>query len=201
MTKTLLTSLLLLGAGATTAWATPFTGAGSPGALAVVNTGAFGAGATPVLGTAAATTTQLTLVGSDDASGTGCTGGVYEVAGPCRTSAAYQQRGVYAFNWAYSTADISAGGDSFGVLVDGVAIPVYGDPGGPLLASGSARFAAFTSFGWYINCTDCTGGAATARVSNLDLPEPAPWALVFLAGGLAGIARRSAQQRQAFAVA
>jgi PEP-CTERM motif len=172
------------------AWATPFTGAGSPGALDVSNIGSFLPAATPVPGSASATPDVLTLVSGDDPAGQGCAGGVYEVPGPCWVQAVYNQRGVYSFNWDYSTADISAGGDVFGVLVDGVAMMVYGDPGGPVMQSGSARFAATTSFGWYINCTDCTGGAATVTISNFDVPEPSTLSLLIAGVAAAGFRRR-----------
>ncbi len=188
--KTACTALLLTAALVASAWATPFTGADSPGVLDVSNTGGFVPGATPVPGAANATPASLTLVGSDDSSSLGCAGGVYEVPGPCRLQAVFNQRGVYSFSWAYSTADISAGADIFGVLVDGVAALVYGDPGGPVSQSGSATFAAKSSFGWTINCTDCTGGAATVVISNFDVPEPSTWALVVAAGLAAGWRRQ-----------
>ena len=190
MKKTLFCHLIWLGACTSAAWATPFTGAGSPGVLSVSNVGTLGGGAAAVLGSATATPTLLTLVGSDDPSGVGCNGGTFEVAGPCWTAAIYNRRGVYTFSWDYSTADISPGGDMFGVLVDGVAKLVYGDPGGPVNSSGTATFTAFSSFGWTVNCTDCTGGTATVRISGLNVPEPAPLALVVMAGALAGLVRR-----------
>ena len=189
--KTARTAFLLAASLAASAWATPFTGADSPGMLGVSNTGSFVPGAAPTLGVANATPTLLTLVGSDDTSGLGCSGGVYEVPGPCRLQAVFNKRGVYSFSWAYSTADISAGGDVFGVLVDGVAALVYGDPGGPVTQSGSATFAANSSFGWTINCTDCTGGGATVALTNLNVPEPTTWALLAAAGLAAGWRRQA----------
>ncbi len=191
--KTTLYTSLLLASLCTSAGATPFTGAGAPGALTVNNTGQFLPGATATLGTAVATATVLTLVGSDDSAGLGCEGGTYEVPGPCRLQVLYGQGGRYSFSWDYSTADISAGGDTFGVLVDGVAQMVYGDPGGPVSDSGSATFVANSTFGWYLNCTDCTGGAAMVAITNFSVPEPSTWGLVLAAGMAAGWRRRRAR--------
>ncbi len=71
---------------------------------------------------------------------------------------------------------------------------VYGDPGGPVAQTGSASFAAATSFGWFINCTDCTSGSATVVITKLDVPEPATWALLAAAGLAAGWRRNSSRR-------
>ena len=67
------------------------------------------------------------------------------------------------------------------------------DPGGPIAQSGHVSVSAGSSFGWYVNCTDCIEGAATVRITNFQagvVPEPATVAL-FSAGVLAaGVARR-----------
>jgi hypothetical protein len=177
----ILTSLLLGAALAAPAYAVPFIGPGSPGALTTSATGnlALGAGG----GSATATAASLVLVGGD-AEPNGCTGASYSVLGPCRVQAVYAAPGIYAFDWAYSTADgAGPAGDMFGVLVDGVAITLS-DLGGATAQSGSGQFSAATSFGWFLNCTDCIGGSATATVTALAVPEPSAWALM-LAGGCA----------------
>ena len=181
MNKTL-TCLLLGAALAAPAHAVPFVGTGSPGPLVASATGnlALNAGG----GSATASAASLVLVGGD-AEPNGCTGGTYSVLGPCRLQAVYAAPGIYSFTWAYTTAD-SAGpaGDMFGVLVDGVAFTLS-DLGGAVAQGGNSKpYVASTSFGWFLNCTDCTGGAATATISALAVPEPAAWALM-LAGGCA----------------
>lgn len=181
MNKTL-TSLLLGAALAAPAYAVPFIGPGSPGALATSATGnlAINAGG----GSATASAASLVLVGGD-AEPNGCTGASYSVLGPCRIQAVYAAPGIYSFTWAYTTAD-SAGpaGDLFGVLVDGVAFTLS-DLGGAVAQGGnSQQYVANTSFGWFLNCTDCIGGSATATITALAVPEPSGWALM-LAGGCA----------------
>ncbi len=180
------------------AWATPIVGAGSPGTLTTSTTGSLGAAS----GSANATATLLTLV-SGSADPNGCPGGVYSVLGPCSVRAIYTVRGSYSFDWAYSTADVDGpAGDMFGVLVDGAAITLS-DLGGPITQSGRRSFTALTSFGWFTNCTDCTGGVATTRVSNLSfvgasVPEPATLGLVVfgLLGGAGAAWRRGAASRR-----
>jgi hypothetical protein len=191
MNKTL-TSLLLGAAFALPAYAVPFIGPGSPGVLNTSATGnlAINAGG----GSATATAASLVLVGGD-AEPDGCTGASYSVLGPCRLQAVYTASGTYAFDWAYTTADgAGPAGDLFGVLVDGVAITLS-DLGGSTTQSGSRQITATTSFGWFLNCTDCIGGSATATVTALAVPEPAAWAL-WLAGGCA-VAGRAWRRRVA----
>ncbi len=181
MNKTL-TSLLLGAALAAPAYAVPFIGPGSPGALTTSATGNLSLGAGG--GSVAATAATLVLVGGD-AEPNGCTGSSYSVLGPCRIQAVYAAPGRYTFNWTYTTADgAGPAGDMFGVLVDGVAFTLS-DLGGAMTQGGSsAPYMATTSFGWFLNCTDCTGGGATATITALAVPEPAAWALM-LAGGCA----------------
>jgi hypothetical protein len=179
MNKTLLT-LLVAAVCAATAQATPVVGPGSPGALVISATGNLPLNGTG--GSATATPSTLVLVGGN-AEPNGCTGGVFEVLGPCRIQAVYAVPGRFSFTWAYSTADTAGpGGDIFGVLVDGRAITLS-DLGGPLNQGGtSVLYTASSSFGWFINCTDCTSGAATATISGFTVPEPSSLALVLVAG-------------------
>jgi hypothetical protein len=189
----ILTCLLLGAATALPAHAVPFIGPGSPGALASSATGnlAINAGG----GSATASAASLVLVGGD-AEPSGCTGAIFSVLGPCRLQAVYTAPGIYSFTWAYTTADgAGPAGDIFGVLVDGVAITLS-DLGGAVAQGGnSGQYVASTSFGWFLNCTDCTSGAATATITALAVPEPSAWALM-LAGGCA-VAGRAWRRRLA----
>lgn len=121
---------------------------------------------------------------------TGCTGGVYAVLGPCQTSITHLSLGfdTFTFHWAYTTSDVNGpAGDIFGLLVDGVRV-VLSDPSGPVSQSGNVTIHAVSSIGWFVNCTNCTGGAATASLTNfaaLAVPEPGTVALLIL--GLAGL--------------
>jgi hypothetical protein len=73
-------------------------------------------------------------------------------------------------------------GDIFGVIVDGNRIQLS-DPGGANGQGGSRQFNAASSFGFFLNCTDCTGGTATTVVSDFVgvVPESSTVALM-LAG-------------------
>lgn len=102
----------------------------------------------------------------------------------------------FAFDWSYASSDSAgAGDDLFGVLVDGARTQLS-DPGGAIVQSGHVLVAATSSFGWYVNCTDCIEGAAVATITDFQaavVPEPGVIALLGLgviAGGLAR-ARRS----------
>ena len=123
------------------------------------------------------------------AGSTRCVGGTYAFAGPCQIQTTIALPGTYSFHWSYSTVDPDgAAGDIFGVLVNGVRTQLS-DPGGSAISqSGDRTFAASSSFGWFVNCTDCTGGAATAVITNFavaPVPEPSTYAL--MAAGLAAL--------------
>jgi hypothetical protein len=176
-----LTTALLSGP----AWA-DFTGATAPGNFSVSNTGTLtGGGAT--LGGAVFSATQLVLTGSSSAGG--CTGGVYSTLSPCQVQAAINLPGTYSFNWAYLTADADGpAGDIFGVMVNGTRIALS-DLGGAVSQSGNASFVAGASFAWMLNCTDCTGGTASATISNFNFaPVPEPKPVVLMLGGLLALA-------------
>ncbi len=164
-----------------------FTGATAPGNFSVSNTGVLtGGGAS--LGSAVFSATQLVLTGSSSAGG--CSGGVYsDFTSPCQVQALINLPGTYSFSWAYVTADVDGpAGDIFGVIVNGVRTPLS-DLGGAVSQSGAASFTAKSSFAWALNCTDCTGGTATATISNFvfaPVPEPTP--AVLLLGGLLALA-------------
>lgn len=162
-------------------------GSAGLGDFSVTNTGTL-VGAPIQPGTAVpVSATQMQLTGADAA--TGCLGGIYsDAASPCALVVTLARAGDYSFNWAYSTADgAGPGGDLFGVVVDGQA-SVMSDLGGPVSQSGSASFSATSSFAWFINCTDCSGGSASVLVSNFSttaVPEPA--GLLLWLAGLAGL--------------
>ena len=92
----------------------------------------------------------------------------------------------FSFHWDYNTSDIGPGFDQFGLLLNGVHT-VLSDLGGPLHQSGDVFIKANTQFGWYVNCTDCTGGAAIVNITQFTAaPEPA--SLMLLGLGLAALA-------------
>src|SRR5664279_589023 len=147
-----------------------FTGPDAPANWTTLTTGVLtGSGASP--GSATFTSASLSLVGGNTVSpisDVSCVGATYGFAGPCQVQTTISLPGIYSFHWAYSTADDAGpGGDLFGVLINGVRFQLS-DPGGAIAQSGDRTFSASSSFGWYINCTDCTGGAASATITSFN---------------------------------
>ena len=175
------------------ALAAPVTGTAGLGNFSVDNTGTLD-GNPILLGTAVpVSVTQLLLTGSDAA--VGCVGGVFAVAtSPCALMVTLGLAGDYSFHWAYNTADgAGPAGDIFGVVVDGQAT-VLSDLGGAINQTGNASFSASSSFAWFVNCTDCSGGSASVSITQFSttaVPEPTTAALVLAAlAGAAGLRRR-----------
>jgi hypothetical protein len=82
------------------------------------------------------------------------------------------------------------------VLINGIRV-LLSDPGSAINQSGHISVAANNTFGWYINCTDCIEGAATATITNfvagLAVPEPGTMALIGF--GVAAVAFTRRQRR------
>jgi hypothetical protein len=181
--------------------AADFTGPTAPGNWTVINTGTL-IGGSPALGSATFSTTQLMLTGSNSLSPSGapsCSGGFFQTLGPCQLQATISMPGTYSFSWSYLTSDDAGpGGDLFGVIVDSTRIQLS-DPGGANAQSGTRTFAAGSSFGWFINCTDCIGGSATSTISQFAfaaaVPEPESYALM-VAGVVALAARIKASTKR-----
>lgn len=190
-------TLLLALAGFCASAHADFTGASAPGNWAIATTGTL-TGSGTSSGSAAFSSSQLTLVGGNTLAPIGdasCVGGVYGFAGPCQVQATIALAGVYSFSWSYLTGDEGGpGGDIFGVIVDSNRIQLS-DPGGANAQSGTRTFSATSSFGWFMNCTDCIGGSATATIGNFSavaaVPEPETYALLAAGLGMLGaVARR-----------
>jgi PEP-CTERM motif len=179
-----------------------FTGAYAPGNWTTATTGTL-TGTGTGTGTASFTSSQFSLVGGNTltpVSDASCVGGVYSFIGPCQIQTTIGLAGIYTFSWSYLTSDDGGpAGDIFGVIVDNNRIQLS-DPGGAIAQSGTKTFSASTSFGWFMNCTDCIGGSASATVTNFSavaaVPEPSTYALM-LAGlaTLGGVARRRRASR------
>jgi hypothetical protein len=176
-------------------WAAGFTGSTDPSLFTTSNVGTLIGGA-PSLGSATFSAVQLVLVGSNSTSpapgGTtpGCSSGQYGAVGsPCQVQTILNAPGIYTFNWSYVTFDNDGpAGDIFGVMVNGARIALS-DPGGANVQTGTRSIVATSAFGWFMNCTDCIGGFATATISGLQVspvPEPAGQALLLV--GLAALA-------------
>lgn len=195
-------ALLSAGCLAGPAFAVGFIGPHAPGNWTISTVGTL-IGGSPAPGSATFTSTQLSLVGGNSLSPPpggdtpGCAGGIYQVLGPCQLQVTIGLPGTYTFHWDYATSDgAGPGGDIFGVLVDSVRTALS-DPGGAIGQSGNASFTVASSFGWFVNCTDCIGGSASATVTSFAFAQaiPEPSTYVLMAGGLLGIGL-AAQRRQ-----
>lgn len=202
-----------LGALLSIVFATPafaaFVGAADPGLWTTSNTGTL-IGGSPTLGSASFSPTTLLLTGSNSSSPDpanfepGCAGGIYgDLTSPCQTQTVLAGAGTYSFDWSYETFDNGGpGGDIFGVLIDGTRIAIS-DPGGPVAQPGGhLSFNASTSFGFFINCTDCIEGGAAASITNFEstnvaIPEPGSAGLALLAACSVVVVRRRTRTRQA----
>ena len=128
--------------------------------------------------------TTLTILGGNN-DPNGCVGGNPGFPGPCELDVTTKSpTGFFTFHWDYTSADIGPGFDQFAILVNGNHI-VLSDLGGPLHQSGDVSILARTQFGWSINCTDCTGGAATVVISQFTAAAPEPSSLALFGVGLA----------------
>lgn len=177
-----------------------FTGSYAPGTWTTSVSGNLTGAAG---GSASVTAAMLTLTGGNDVGpdpanfAPACIGAVSGVPGACQIQ--FVTTNVldnFVFDWAYVSNDSSgAGNDLFGVLIDGVRTQLS-DPGGAINQSGHLLVGATSSFGWYVNCTDCIEGAAVATITNFQagvVPEPGVVALLgagLVAGGVARSRRR-----------
>ncbi|MEJ7667696.1 MAG: PEP-CTERM sorting domain-containing protein [Casimicrobiaceae bacterium] len=156
-------------------------------------------GGSPNPGTTSMSNSDLSITGGDSISpdpandAPGCAGGIFGfITSPCEiriTTTGFPTPFLFSFRWDYVTSDTAGPlGDLFGMLVNDVRTQLS-DPGGPLNQSGLIEVIANTSFGWFINCTDCIGGPATARISAFQAiaQVPEPGLLALLGVGLAGL--------------
>jgi len=138
-------------------------------------------------GSTSINSTTLNIVGGNTgvASPTpGCTSGI----NTCEIDFVHSGGFLYKFHWSYNTTD-DPGFDPFGIIVDGNHITLATVNG----TSGDVVVGSKSIFGWFINCTDCTSGAANAVITAFAAaPEPASFMLLgfgLLAIALIGKAR------------
>jgi MYXO-CTERM domain-containing protein len=143
-------------------------------------------------GSVVATPSTVTITGGNDPSDTGgCISGFLS----CQISFTHSTSGFssFSFHWAYTSLDeLGAQLDQFGVLLDGAKTNVS-DPGAAASQSGDLVVNATNNLGWFVNCGDCTGGAAIVTLSNFvaisapsAVSEPSSFALLGL-GSLAAL--------------
>jgi hypothetical protein len=155
------------------------------------------------------TPTTLTFVGGDDPNGDlsglspSCAGAITGDPGACQINiAAAAILAPFTFTWSYSTADVTAGNDIFGVVIDGI-FKDLSDPGGALSQTNTFTANPTRSFAFAINCTDCVGGAATVSITAFSaVPEPGTIALFSLGMLIVGVVRQKrylARQRDRYA--
>jgi hypothetical protein len=137
----------------------------------------------------AASHTMLTITGGNS----GCVGGVAGFLGPCEIDVTTNRPNTaFTFHWDYVTSDVDGPEfDQFGLLLNG-GHTLLSNVGGPIHQSGDVSISAGTRFGWFVNCTDCTGGVATINITAFTaaVPEPSPLVLLGLSWGAVGIIRR-----------
>jgi hypothetical protein len=170
-----------------------FTGAFAPATWTTTTTGDLPAGDG---GSVTFTSSTLTIVGGDnptaDPDFTACTGGSTGNIGPCQITTVHSILDPILFHWIYTTTDIGPGPDIFGILIDGI-VQQLSDPGGAPTQSGNVSISPNSSFGFFINCTDCVGGPATATISAFQagaIPEPGTIALFSLGALAIGVQRQ-----------
>lgn len=205
MKRTFVTAALIAGCFATlsaqAAVVVGFTGIFAPNQWTTTTTGnLIGASG----GSTNMNSTTLVMVGGDAISpdpanfAPACLGATNGFPGPCQINIQTAHiLNPFVFDWAYTTADSAGpGSDFFGMLINGVRIQLS-DPGGAINQSGHVTIAANSSFGWYINCTDCIEGAARATITGFragTVPEPDSIALLGI--GIVGVYAARRERRR-----